>query len=205
MRANAAAEARRHSPVAAAYEHYLRGHYHWLQDTTDGLQKAMEHFRQAIALDPGYALAYSGLADTYTLMGSNGVLPMTEAYPLGKVAALKALALDDSLGEAHNSLAAITADFYWQWADAERHFTRAIELSPNDETAHRFYSFYLACMGRHEEALAIAERAKRIDSVSPAAHRARRAPTIRRLDPWAASYPTRAPSSLRTWSKRSRP
>jgi tetratricopeptide (TPR) repeat protein len=129
----------------------------------------MDHFRRAIELDPAYALAYSGLADTYTLLGSYGLLPMSEAYPLGRAAALKALELDDSLGEAHNSLAAIKADYYWDWADAERHFRRAIELSPNDATPHRFYSFYLACMGRHQEALAVAERARRVDPVSPLA------------------------------------
>jgi TolB-like protein/DNA-binding winged helix-turn-helix (wHTH) protein/Tfp pilus assembly protein PilF len=165
--ANATIEARRHSTVAEAYEHYLRGRYHWLQDTTDGLHKAIEHFHRAIELDSSYALAYSGLADTHVLLGSNGVLPMREAYPLGRAAALKALELDDTLGEAHNSFAAITADFYWEWAEAERHFKRAIELSPNYETAHRFYSFYLACWGRHEEALAFAERARRVNPVSP--------------------------------------
>lgn len=89
--------------------------------------------------------------------------------PLGRAAALKALELDDTLGQAHNSLAAITADYYWEWADAERHFKRAVELSPNYATAHRFYSFYLACMGRHEEALAFAERARRVDPISPLA------------------------------------
>ena len=111
----------------------------------------------------------AGLADTYTLLGSYGFLPMGEAYPLGRAAALKALELDDTLGEAHNSLAAITADFYWDWAEAERHFKRAIELNPNYEPALRFYSFYLACMGRHDEALAFAERARRLDPVSPVA------------------------------------
>src|SRR4030095_5033757 len=110
-------------------------------------QKAKEHFRRAIALDPSYALAYSGLADTYTLLGSYGVLPMGEAYTLWSAAALKALELDDTLGEAHNSLAAISADYYWEWAEAERHFKRAIELSPNYETALGFYAPYVAYMG----------------------------------------------------------
>jgi len=167
VRANASGEARRHSTVAEAYEHYLRGRYHSLQDTTDGLDKAMQHLRRAIELDPSYALAYSGLADTYTLLGSYGVLPMSEAYPLARAAALKALKLDDTLGEAHNSLAAISADYYWDWADAERHFKRAIELEPNYETAHSSYAFNLAYMGRGEEALVFAERAKHLDPVSP--------------------------------------
>jgi tetratricopeptide (TPR) repeat protein len=166
---NATIEARRHSAVAEAYEHYLRARYHSLQDTTDGLHKAHADFRRAIELDPTYALAYSGLADTYTLLGSYGVLPMREAYTLGRAAALKALELDDTLGEAHNSFAAISADFYWEWAEAERHFKRAIELSPNDETALGFYATYLAYMGRHEEALTFATRARDLDPASPGA------------------------------------
>ncbi len=169
VRANATDEARRHSAVAEAYEHYLRGRYHWRQDTTDGLHKAMQHFRRAIELDPSYALAYSGLADTYTLLGSYGVMPMGEAYPLGRAAARKALELDDTLGEAHTSLAAISADFYWEWAEAERHFKRAVELSPNYDTALGFYASYLAYMGRHEEALRFAMRAREVDPASPGA------------------------------------
>jgi tetratricopeptide (TPR) repeat protein len=102
-------------------------------------------------------------------MGSDGFLPMREAYPLARAAALKALELDDTLGEAHNSLAAVTVDYYWQWAEGGRHFERAIELNPNYGTALGFYSFYLAYMGRPEEALAFAERARRLDPVSPQA------------------------------------
>ena len=166
-RSNVNADARRHSTIAEAYEHYLRGRYHWLTDTAHGLRKAKEHFQRAIELDPFYALAYSGLADTYTLLGADGFLPMSEAYPLGKAAALKALELDDMLGEAHNSLAAITVDYYWGWTEGGRHFERAIELNPNYELALRFYSFYLACMGRLEEALEFAERARHLDPVSP--------------------------------------
>ena len=168
-RSTVTAEARRHSTITEAYEHYLRGRYHWGRDNADGLEKAKAHFRRAIDLDASYALAYSGLADTYTLMGSDGFLPMSEAYPLGRAAALKALELDDTLGEAHNSLAAITVDYYWRWAEGGRQFERALELNPNYEPALRFYSFYLACMGRPEEALAFAERAKRLDPVSPIA------------------------------------
>lgn len=163
------AEARRHSTIAEAYEHYLRGRYHWGKDTGEELQKAKEHFLGAIELDSSYALAYSGLADTYTLLGADGFLPMSEAYPLGRAAAVRALELDDMLGEAHNSLAAITVDYYWDWTEGGRHFERAIELSPNYETALRFYSFHLACMGRPEEALVFAERARRLDPVSPQA------------------------------------
>jgi len=161
------AEAQRHSTIAEAYEHYLRGRYYWSKDTSDRLQKAMEHFRKAIELDSSYALAYSGLADTYVLLGADGFLPMSEAYPLARTAALKALELDDRLGEAHMSLAAITADYYWDWSEADRHYKRAVALSANDVTVLRFYSFYLASMGRLDEALDFAERARRVDPVSP--------------------------------------
>jgi tetratricopeptide (TPR) repeat protein len=129
----------------------------------------MEHFRKAIDLDPSFALAHSGLADTYILLGSDGFMPMRDAYPLARTAALKALALNDELGEAHNSIAAINADYYWDWGEADRHFKRAVDLNPSYETALSFYSFNLACMGRIEEALALAKRAQRLDPVSAGA------------------------------------
>jgi TolB-like protein/DNA-binding winged helix-turn-helix (wHTH) protein/Tfp pilus assembly protein PilF len=160
---------RRHSTVAEAYEHYLRGRYHLGRDNAAALEKGKEHFLKALALDASYALAYSGLADVYTELGSDGFLPMRDAYPPARVAALKALELDEMLGEAHNSLAWTAVNYYWDWREAEDHFQRAVELAPNYETAHRFYSFYLACMGRHDEALAFAEQARRLDPVSPRA------------------------------------
>ena len=163
------ADARRHSAVPEAYEHYLRGRYHLLRDTTDGLHKALEHFQTAIDFDASYALAYTGLADTFGSLGTAGFRPMSEARPLARAAALKALAIDELLGEAHNSLAVITADYYWEWAEADRHFKRAIELNPNDETALRNYSFYLACMRRHEESIAFIKRSRRLNPVSPVA------------------------------------
>lgn len=168
-RSNVNADARRHSAAPEAYEHYLRGRYHLVRDTSDGVHKALEHFQKAIDLDGSYALAYSGLADAYASLGEAGFRPMRDAYLLARAAALKALALDDLLGEAHNSLAQITADYYWEWADADRHFRRAIELNPNDETALRNYSFYLACMRRHPESIAFAERSRRLNPVSPVA------------------------------------
>jgi TolB-like protein len=102
---NASPERQATSP--AAYEHYLRGRFHWLKSTPDGLQKALEHFQKAVALDPSYARAYSGLADTYALLGSYAIMPIDESHPLGRQAALKALELDEALGEAHRSLAVI--------------------------------------------------------------------------------------------------
>ena len=157
----------RHSNTAGAYEHYLRGRYHWAKDTSDGLQKARDDFQKAIDLDPWYARAYSGLAETYALLGSYGIMPIGESHPLGRGAALRALELDESLAEAHRSLAAIIGDHYWDWGEVERHYTRAIALDPNDVTTLRFYSFYLAAMGRPLEALPIAQQACRLDPVSP--------------------------------------
>jgi tetratricopeptide (TPR) repeat protein len=164
---NRDSSAERHSTNALAYEHYLRGRYHWAKDTIDGLQRARDNFRRAIELDPAYARAYSGLADTCALLGSYDIMPISESHPLGREAALKALELDESLAEAHRSLAAIVADYYWDWGAVERHYRRAMALDPNDVTTLRFYSFYLAYTGRPVEALPVAEQACRLDPVSP--------------------------------------
>jgi TolB-like protein/tetratricopeptide (TPR) repeat protein len=161
--------AERHSSNSVAHEHYLRGRHQWLKRTKDGLQKARDHFHHAIELDPSYAHAYSGLAETYALLGSYGLMPIAESHPLARDAALKALELDDTLADAHRSLAAVLGDYYWDWSEAERHFQRAIELAPNDVTTLQFYSFYLAHMGRPAEGLPIAERASSLDPVSPTA------------------------------------
>jgi TolB-like protein/Tfp pilus assembly protein PilF len=164
---NRDSRAERHSKNGAAYEHYLRGRYHWAKVTIDGLQKARDNFQKAIELDPSYARAYSGLADTYALLGSYDLMPISESHPRGRREALKAVELDESLAEAHRSLAAIIADYYWDWGEVERHYRRAIALDPNDVTTLRFYSFYLAYTGRPIEALPVAEQACRLDPVSP--------------------------------------
>ena len=165
--ANHESREERHPSNAVAYEHYLRGRYYWAKDTIDGLHKARDNFQRAIDLDPSYARAYSGMADTYALLGSYGLMAIGESHPLGRTAALKALALDESLVDAHRSLAAITADYYWDWPEVERHYARALALGPNDATALSFYAFYLAYTGRPVEALPFAEQACRLDSVSP--------------------------------------
>jgi TolB-like protein/Tfp pilus assembly protein PilF len=157
------------SDNSLAYEQYLRGRYQWAKGTIDGLHKARAHFQKAIALDPSYARAYSGLADTYALLGSYDIMRIGESHPLGRAAALKAIELDESLGEAHRSLAAIVADYYWDWEEVERHYKRAIALDPNNATTMRFYAYYLAYTGRPVEALPIAEQACRLDPVSPSA------------------------------------
>ena len=167
---NVSSDVRRHSTNAEAYEHYLRGRHHaWQRGTTDGFEKARDHFQRAIELDDSYAHAYSGLADTYTMLGSVGLLPMREAYPLARAAALKAIALDGKLSDAHASLAFILADYDWDWDTADRYFRNAVELSPNDGTAVRTYSTYLAWWGRDKEALEFARRARDLDPVSASA------------------------------------
>jgi TolB-like protein/Flp pilus assembly protein TadD len=168
-RGKAESSTERQASNSLAYEQYLRGRYHLLSATGEGLRKAQEHFRAAIEQDPSYARAYSGLADTYALLGSYHIMPISESHPLGRQAALKALELDDSLPEAHRSMAGILADHYWQWAEANEHYTRAIELGPNDAITLRLYSFYLAYTGRATEALPLAEQARRLDPVSPSA------------------------------------
>ena len=133
-----------------AYEAYLKGRYFWNKRTGDGLKKAIDYFSQAIEKDPGYAQAYAGLADSYALMGDweYGVLPPTEAFPKAKAAAAKALTLDNTLGEAHTSLAFVLDLFDWDWGAAEREYAQAVELSPSYATAHQWYTWHLIVLGR---------------------------------------------------------
>jgi len=158
---------RRHSTNSMAYEHYLLGRHHYVRDTSADLEKAREHFEAAIRLDDTYALAYSGLAETYALLGSYDVMPIGTSHPLGRKAAERALQLDDTLAEAHRALAQILADHYWEWEEAERHHRRALDLAPEDATTLRMYSFYLAYTGRAIEAIPMAEKARMLDPVSP--------------------------------------
>jgi TolB-like protein/DNA-binding winged helix-turn-helix (wHTH) protein/tetratricopeptide (TPR) repeat protein len=151
---------------SAVYEHYLRGRHHLQKGTRDGLEKARGHFQRAIALDSAYARGYSGLADTYLALGEFALIPIAESHPLAREAAVTALRLDDSLADAHRSFAAISGQHYWQWAEAENAFQRAIQLAPNDVSTLRMYAFYLAYTGRPAQGLPIAERAVSLDPVS---------------------------------------
>jgi TolB-like protein/DNA-binding winged helix-turn-helix (wHTH) protein len=134
-----------------AYEAYLKGRYFWNKRTADGLKVALAYFNQAIEEDPKDAQAYSGLADTYALLGDweYGVLVPSEAYPKAKAAAIKALQLDKTLGEAHTSLAFSLDAFDWDWESAETEFRRAIQLNPGYATAHHWYAWHLSEMGRN--------------------------------------------------------
>jgi serine/threonine-protein kinase len=158
---------RRHTQNAEAYQLYLRGRYHWNKRTPEGVKKGLEYFRQAIDQDPGYALAYAGIADSHTVAGGFYLgLPAKEAYPRGKAAALKALEIDDALGEAYASLAPVKMEYEWDWAGAERVFQRALELNPGYATARQWYAEYLFAMGRHEESIAEMKRALELDPFS---------------------------------------
>lgn len=139
---------------AEAYQHYLKGRYYWHQRSGPGLRKAIEHFNAAIRLDAEYALAYSGLADSFILLGVYGATPPRVIMPKAKEAALKALDIDPNLAEAHASLGAIHAWYDWEWEAAEREFQRAIELNPANANAYHWYgSIYLTAMCRFDEAL----------------------------------------------------
>jgi TolB-like protein/DNA-binding winged helix-turn-helix (wHTH) protein/Flp pilus assembly protein TadD len=151
-----------------AYESFLKGRYFWNKRTADGLKVAVAYFNQAIEEDPGYAQAYSGLADTYALLGDwqYAVMTSKEALPKAKAAAMKALELDNTLGEAHNSLAFCLEGFDWDFDSADKEFRRAIELSPGYATAHHWYAWHLSLVGRNNEAIAEMQKALSLDPLS---------------------------------------
>jgi len=151
-----------------AYESYLKGRYFWNKRTADGLKVALAYFNQAIEEDPKYAQAYSGLADTYALLGDWQYAVMTpkEALPKAKAAATRALELDSALGEAHNSLAFCLDGFDWNFAAAGKEFRRAIELNPGYATAHHWYAWHLSLLGQYDEAIAEMKKAESLDPLS---------------------------------------
>jgi TolB-like protein/Tfp pilus assembly protein PilF len=149
-----------------AYQDYLKGQYGWNKRTEEGLNKAIDFFQQAIAKDPTYALAYSGVSDGYSQLALIGFVPPKEAFPKAKEAAQKALELDGTLAEAHTSLAWIKANYDWDRAGAEREFQRAIELKPSSVTAHQLYGLALAWTGRFEEGIREFKRALELDPLS---------------------------------------
>ncbi len=151
-----------------AYESYLKGRYFWNKRTADGLKVALAYFNQSIEEDPKYAPAYSGLADTYALLGDwqYGVMTPKEAFPKAKGAAVKALELDSTLGEAHNSLAFVLDGFDWDLDSGGKEFQRAIELNPGYATAHHWYAWHLGLLGRYDQAIAEMRKAENLDPLS---------------------------------------
>jgi TolB-like protein/DNA-binding winged helix-turn-helix (wHTH) protein len=157
------------SPLdAQAYELYLKGRYSWNKRTEDGFLKAIDYFNQAIARDANYAKAHAGLADAYALLGSlpNTEITRSEAMTKAKASALRALELDDSLAEAHTSLAFVLAQYEWDWPGSEREFRRAIQLNPNYATAHQWYGMWFMAHGKFDEALEEERMAHEADPLS---------------------------------------
>ncbi len=158
---------KRHTEDAEAHNLYLRGRYFWNKRTEEGLEKATQFFNQAIERDPDYALAYAGLADVYNMLYSYQVISRKEAHQKAKEFALKALEIDDSLSEAHASMAMIEHIFQNNLDGAERECRRALVHNPGYATAHHWYSILLEGMGRFEEAVREEEYALRLDPLSP--------------------------------------
>src|SRR5947209_3806760 len=151
---------------AEAYELYVRGRYHALKATPPEIQTAISYFQQAIALDPDYALAYVGLADAYRSFPLNSDMPPDEFFPRAKAALQKAVAIDDTLAEAHAVLGFTIFWYDWDWGAAEDQYRRALELDPNSADAHLAYAHLLSNTGRHTEALAEVKRARELDPLN---------------------------------------
>jgi DNA-binding winged helix-turn-helix (wHTH) protein/TolB-like protein/Tfp pilus assembly protein PilF len=157
---------RQYTKSGEAYHAYIKGRYFWNKRTAGDLKKAIEYFEQAIQIDADYALAFAGLADSYALLGDYGVAPAREVFPKMKVAAARAVEVDDHLAEAHTSLAYAKRLSDWDWPGAEQEFRLAIELNYSYAIAHHWYSEYLAGMARFDEALEEAQRAEDLDPQS---------------------------------------
>jgi len=158
---------RRETSSPEAYQLYLKGRYYWNKRTLETAKKAIEYFQQSIDLDPNYALAYAGIADSYIILGVYSGLPPQEAFAKAKAMAQKALQLDESLAEAHSALAYVKFRYEWDWSGAEEEYRRAIEVNPNYATAYQWSSLNLAATGRLDEAISQIRRAEELDPLSP--------------------------------------
>src|SRR5207248_806079 len=162
---------KRYTEKTEAYQLYLKGRYHWNKRTVERLEKGIECFRQALKIDPTYALAYAGISDSYAFLGDVGLTAISskEAFARAREAARQALAIDDMLAEAHNSLAHVCMHDF-NWTEAEQAFQRAIEPSPNNPIAHQWYAYYLLFHQQHEAAIREAARGLELDPLSLAAN-----------------------------------
>jgi serine/threonine-protein kinase len=149
-----------------AYTLYLKGRYFWNKRTEENIQIGLDYFQQAVDLDPGYSLAWAGIADMWIARGWYSRLAPRETFPKAKHAAMRALEFDSTLAEVHASMAHIHLEFDYDWDAAEREYRRAIELDPTYPIAHHWYGGFLSAMGRHEEALQHAETARTLDPLS---------------------------------------
>jgi DNA-binding winged helix-turn-helix (wHTH) protein/tetratricopeptide (TPR) repeat protein len=158
--------ARRDTDDAEAHRLYLKGRYYWNKRTRNGYETGIEYFNQAIGIDGSYALAFSGLADCYSMLGRFGMVQPAEVMPKAVAAADTSLRLDDSLAESHASAALAAHIHSWDWTEAEEHYRRAIRLNPHFATGHHWYGVFLAEMGRGEESIAQITIAQNLDPVS---------------------------------------
>lgn len=163
--------AKRYTEDVQAYGLYLKGRYAWNKRSNEGVSEGIRHFELAIAKDPHYALAYTGLADSYALHADYRSVPVVEGFGLAKMYARKALELDEELAEAHASLAWSLFIYDWDWDGAGREFRRAIELDPRYASAHQWHAFLLASQGKHDEALVAGHTALELDGVSVSVRR----------------------------------
>ncbi len=158
--------AKRPTQNVEAYQLYLKGRYLWSRKAAEGVQKAVQYFEQAIQLDSQYAQAYSGIADCYVALSEFSLMPRAEAYSKAISAAERAISLNPKLAEAHTTLGFIRLSRDWDYVNAELDFKRAIELDPNDATAHQFYGVYLLAVGQTDAAIAQTRRALQLDPLS---------------------------------------
>lgn len=158
---------KRYATNADAHAAYVRGRVFWNRRTANDLREAIRQFEDAIAKDPAYALAYAGLADSYSLLADYSGASPRDSYEKARDVALRALELDGDLAEAHTSLAYVNMYYFWDWQRADNEYREAIRLNPNYATAHQWYSEYLTAMGRFDEALGEIHRAQEIDPLSP--------------------------------------
>lgn len=149
-----------------AYQLYLQGRYFWNQRTQEGLEKSMKYFHEAIDIDPNYALAWTGLADSYNLLREYGRSSRNEGYSKAKAAAKKALKIDSQLGEAHISLASLLTNDEWDWLNAKNEYKLGLEMNPNYATGHHWYAEWLMFQGNFDEALEEISKAVQLDPVS---------------------------------------
>jgi len=157
---------KRYTENVGAYQAYIKGRYFWNKRTSEGLRQSVDHFKQALDMDPTYALAYAGLADAYALLVWQGEFPQAHWIPQATAAATRALDLDNTLAEAHTSLGFIKFWYDWDFKGAEEEYRRAIELNINYATAHHWYGEFLVLMGRSEEGARELSLAQKIDPLS---------------------------------------
>lgn len=161
---------RRYTDNPEVYKLYLNGRYHYNKFNGEGMKKAIEYYQQAIALEPGYAPAYAGLADTFVTLWWYGFVSPDDAVPHARAAATRAIEIDGKLSEAHTALGRIKHCYDWKWAEAEKEFKLAVKLNPNSSDAHLAYAAFLASMRRFDEARAEGKVTAELDPLSLAAN-----------------------------------